>query len=84
MNKMQYAHTLSCFFKLFYGMIQLTVTFLFLFQSVTGLIDYDALEATAKLFRPRMVIAGASAYARVIDYQRMKKVADFLDLTACI
>ncbi|KAK2516451.1 Shmt2 [Columba guinea] len=43
---------------------------------VTGLIDYDQLEVTARLFRPRLVIAGASAYARLIDYARMKKVCE--------
>ncbi|NXK24136.1 GLYM protein, partial [Arenaria interpres] len=40
----------------------------------TGLIDYDQLEVMARLFRPRLVIAGTSAYARLIDYARMKKV----------
>ncbi len=29
-----------------------------------GIIDYDALEKSAQLFRPRMIIAGASAYSR--------------------
>lgn len=43
-------------------------------QPATGLIDYDQLEVTARLFRPRLVIAGTSAYARLIDYARMKKV----------
>lgn len=42
----------------------------------TGLIDYDALEASAKLFRPRVLVAGASAYARDIDYARMRAIAD--------
>ncbi|XP_069509670.1 serine hydroxymethyltransferase, mitochondrial [Ambystoma mexicanum] len=42
----------------------------------TGLIDYDQLERTARLFRPRLVIAGTSAYARLIDYARMKKVCE--------
>ncbi|PKK17013.1 hypothetical protein A306_00000149, partial [Columba livia] len=42
----------------------------------TGLIDYDQLEVTARLFRPRLIIAGASAYARLIDYARMKKVCE--------
>ena len=36
----------------------------------TGLIDYDQLELTAKLFRPKMIIAGYSAYARLLDYAR--------------
>uniref|UniRef100_A0A674NJ23 Serine hydroxymethyltransferase n=1 Tax=Takifugu rubripes TaxID=31033 RepID=A0A674NJ23_TAKRU len=40
----------------------------------TGLIDYDQLEKTARLFRPRLIIAGTSAYARLIDYARMKKL----------
>ncbi|XP_046881947.1 LOW QUALITY PROTEIN: serine hydroxymethyltransferase, mitochondrial [Hypomesus transpacificus] len=40
----------------------------------TGLIDYDQMEMTARLFRPRMVIAGTSAYARLIDYARIKKL----------
>ena len=38
------------------------------------MIDYDQLERTARLFRPRLIIAGTSAYARLIDYARMKKV----------
>uniref|UniRef100_A0A6Q2XUT3 Serine hydroxymethyltransferase n=1 Tax=Esox lucius TaxID=8010 RepID=A0A6Q2XUT3_ESOLU len=40
----------------------------------TGLIDYDQLEMTARLFRPKLIIAGTSAYARLIDYARIKKV----------
>ncbi|XP_074500888.1 serine hydroxymethyltransferase, mitochondrial-like [Sebastes fasciatus] len=40
----------------------------------TGLIDYDQLEKTARLFRPRLIIAGTSAYARLLDYPRMKKL----------
>nr|KYP62897.1 hypothetical protein KK1_017457 [Cajanus cajan] len=40
----------------------------------TGLIDYDMLERTANLFRPKLIIAGASAYPRDIDYPRMRKV----------
>lgn len=42
----------------------------------TGLIDYDKLEETALLFRPRLIIAGASAYSRLYDYERMRKIAD--------
>ncbi|GME67676.1 unnamed protein product [[Candida] boidinii] len=42
----------------------------------TGLIDYDTLEKTAALFRPKVIVAGASAYARIIDYKRMRKIAD--------
>jgi glycine hydroxymethyltransferase len=42
----------------------------------TGLVDYDALAASAKLFRPKLIIAGASAYARDYDYPRMREIAD--------
>ena len=42
----------------------------------TGLIDYDMLEKTSALFRPKILIAGASAYARLIDYARMREIAD--------
>ena len=40
----------------------------------TGIIDYDALERNAELFRPKLIIAGASAYPRNYDYARMRKV----------
>uniref|UniRef100_A0A8C2Y6S1 Serine hydroxymethyltransferase n=1 Tax=Coturnix japonica TaxID=93934 RepID=A0A8C2Y6S1_COTJA len=43
---------------------------------LSGLIDYPQLEVTARLFRPRIIIAGTSAYARLIDYGRIKKVCD--------
>ena len=42
----------------------------------TGLVDYDILEKMAALFRPRLIIAGASAYSRDFDYARMRKIAD--------
>ncbi|KAI8141971.1 serine hydroxymethyltransferase [Fennellomyces sp. T-0311] len=42
----------------------------------TGHIDYDALEANALLYRPKIIVAGASAYARNIDYARMREIAD--------
>eukprot|EP00064_Thunnus_orientalis_P005043 superscaffoldBa00000480_g5056 len=42
-------------------------------NTATGLIDYDQMEMTAKLFRPKLIIAGTSAYARLIDYARIKK-----------
>ncbi|CAL5183687.1 unnamed protein product [Lathyrus oleraceus] len=42
----------------------------------TGLIDYDMLEKTASIFRPKLIIAGASAYPRDIDYPRFRKIAD--------
>lgn len=42
----------------------------------TGLVDYDALEKSAQLFRPKLIIAGASAYSRDFDYKRMREIAD--------
>ena len=43
---------------------------------VTGLVDYDEMEKFAELFKPKMIIAGASAYPRDWDYSRMRKIAD--------
>ena len=42
----------------------------------SGLIDYDALEETAKRENPKLIIAGASAYSRDWDYERFRAVAD--------
>jgi glycine hydroxymethyltransferase len=42
----------------------------------TGLIDYDKLDSLAQLYRPRIIIAGTSAYSRLIDYPRMKSIAN--------
>lgn len=42
----------------------------------TGLIDYKKLEELATLYRPRIIIAGTSAYSRLIDYARMRMIAD--------
>merc|ERR1719498_1873038 len=42
----------------------------------TGLIDYDTLERNAMLFRPKLITAGASAYARDYDYPRMREICD--------
>ena len=41
----------------------------------TGIIDYDTLEKNSKLYRPKLLVTGASAYPRHIDYGRMKKIA---------
>ena len=43
---------------------------------VTGYIDYDELAKFAELFKPKMIIAGASAYPRDWDYARMREIAD--------
>lgn len=42
----------------------------------TGIIDYDALDRSASLFRPKLIVAGASAYTRHYDYPRMREIAD--------
>jgi len=42
----------------------------------SGYIDYEKLEENADLFRPNLIIAGASAYPRDIDYKRMREIAD--------
>ena len=39
-------------------------------------IDYDALEKQALEVRPKMIVAGASAYPRVIDFARLREIAD--------
>lgn len=41
-----------------------------------NLIDYDQVEALAKEHNPKLLIAGGSAYPRVIDFARMRKIAD--------
>lgn len=41
-----------------------------------GYIDYDRLEEVARDFKPRMIICGASAYPRDLDYQRFRQIAD--------
>ncbi|KAG0126886.1 serine hydroxymethyltransferase, partial [Tuber indicum] len=42
----------------------------------TGIIDYDMLQKTALLYRPKTLVAGTSAYCRNIDYGRMRQIAD--------
>jgi len=41
-----------------------------------GFIDYDKVEEIAKENKPKMIIAGASAYARTIDFKRFREIAD--------
>jgi len=45
-------------------------------DEATGIIDYNALEASSKLFRPKMIIAGFSAYSRLLDYARFRQICD--------
>lgn len=45
-------------------------------SSETGLLDYIALENQAEVYRPKMIICGASAYPREWDYGRLRTIAD--------
>lgn len=42
----------------------------------THVIDYDEMERIALECKPKLIVAGASAYARVIDFKRMREIAD--------
>jgi len=42
----------------------------------TGEIDYDQVETLAKEYRPKMIVAGFSAYSRVVDWQRFRDISD--------
>ncbi|KAK3316999.1 serine hydroxymethyltransferase-domain-containing protein [Apodospora peruviana] len=42
----------------------------------TGYIDYDKLEEYAMSYRPKIIVAGTSAYSRLIDYARMREICD--------
>lgn len=42
----------------------------------TGTIDYDEVEKLALENKPKLILAGASAYARIIDFKRFKEIAD--------
>ncbi|XP_046660626.1 serine hydroxymethyltransferase-like [Homalodisca vitripennis] len=43
---------------------------------VTGMIDYDRLAENARLFKPKVIIAGISCYSRVLNYSRFREIAD--------
>ncbi|MDB4114887.1 serine hydroxymethyltransferase [Flavobacteriaceae bacterium] len=45
-------------------------------EQETGMLDYDKIEAIAIKEQPKMIIAGASAYSREIDYKRFRAIAD--------
>jgi glycine hydroxymethyltransferase len=44
-------------------------------QKETGTIDYEAVAKLAEKHRPKMIVAGASAYPRIIDFERFSKIA---------
>ncbi|MEE9445298.1 MAG: serine hydroxymethyltransferase [Cocleimonas sp.] len=45
-------------------------------KAETGEIDYDQVEALAKEHKPKMIVAGFSAYSRIVDWQRFRDIAD--------
>jgi glycine hydroxymethyltransferase len=47
-------------------------------NTATGEIDYDQVEALAKEHKPKMIIAGFSAYSRIVDWQRFRDIADMV------
>ncbi len=48
-------------------------------EKETGVVDYNKMEEIAHRVKPKMIIAGASAYSRDWDYQRMRDIADDVD-----
>jgi len=42
----------------------------------TEMLDYDEIESLAKKHKPRMILAGASAYSRIIDFKKFREIAD--------
>lgn len=48
----------------------------YIVSSESGLIDYENMEIRAKMFMPKLLIAGGSAYPREWDYERMRQIAD--------
>jgi glycine hydroxymethyltransferase len=45
-------------------------------EADTGLIDYDKVRATALECKPKLIVAGASAYSRIIDFAKFREIAD--------
>ncbi|KAH7324475.1 serine hydroxymethyltransferase [Stachybotrys elegans] len=51
-------------------------TFPYRLDETTGYIDYDKLEENAIMYRPKIIVGGASAYSRLVDYKRMREICD--------
>ena len=45
-------------------------------EEATGVLNYDAIQEIATREKPKMIIAGASAYSRDMDFERFRKIAD--------
>lgn len=50
-------------------------TFDFYSVNADGLLDYDAIDKQAKVFKPKIIVCGASSYPRTIDFERLGKIA---------
>ncbi|WP_297793650.1 serine hydroxymethyltransferase [uncultured Eudoraea sp.] len=48
-------------------------------EEETGVLNYDKIEEIAKKERPKLIIAGASAYSRDMDFKRFREIADSVD-----
>ena len=48
-------------------------------DETTGMLDYDEIERIANNELPKMIIAGASAYSRDIDFKRFREIADSIN-----
>ena len=56
-----------------------TTPFFYGVDKETGLLDYDAIQEIATKEKPKMIIAGASAYSRDMDFERFRHIADSVD-----
>lgn len=45
-------------------------------DKITECIDYDELERLALIYRPKLIVSGASAYSRIIDFKRIREICD--------
>jgi len=48
-------------------------------EKETGVLNYDKIQETANIEKPKMIIAGASAYSRDIDFKKFREIADSVD-----
>ena len=50
----------------------------------TELLDYDEMRKIAKECRPKMIVAGASAYSRILDFKLIREIADEVEALVCV
>jgi glycine hydroxymethyltransferase len=50
----------------------------------TELIDFEEIEQLAKLHKPKLIVAGATAYPRIIDFKRFREIADMVGATLMV